>query len=1015
MLRCVPLLLAVLSSAVAVAGPESSELYRHTETRVFDGTESLRVAPGIRSARGFAIDVEILFDDVTAEHRVFEQPGLLLLRMDAPAEGGRLSFFVNIGAQLEPRLYSIEIEPQTWYRVTASWDGSRMWMRVNDRTFRALRTGSPARLDAALEVGGSASFEGARFRGKMKNLRIWSSPLTEVETLLTRRGSHASATRGWFGVGARITTSEEDALVRARIDAPMGVMATASLPADLPDSDVLTLRLAATGGESMKLYAETTAGKREVTVPLIGDGRSHSYAVAMADFPEWRSDLKRLALAFSRDTEEVTLESLQAADDAAGPPEGTVELCYADPPYLRAGRPFTIVARFRNTAGPGGPFSAVLGLPDGVRSLDGTRRDLGRLGYRDTAEAVYRVEADTPLHGVATIALSAHAMTPTTAATRLDVHRARPIVETDAVPAPRPIATKRLVGAHYCPLWKQGARSGGWELIEPFPKREPVLGWYDEHDPDVTDWEIKWALEHGIDFFVYCWYRGSQEGPVRPFLGHALHEGLFHSRYGDRFHFAIMWENQLKGRWGVRSKRDLLENLLPFWLENYFRRPNYLVIDDKPVLFIYQAHRVVEDLGSEAAVRGAFAAMREACVEAGFSGLYILAEDRSTRAANLKRLARLGMDASFSYCWPIANDPDDETAIAAQEDYWRARRDLAVLPDIVTVSMGWDATPWHPSQSKWRLTPQGFETACRKADSFLDTLPAESLGSKMILLDNWNEFGEGHYIFPHREHGFGYLDAVRAAFAATTERHEDVVPEDIGLGPYEELFEAKKRRDAQTRQRRLAPGGDAEGLVAWWTFDEADGSDLAWDYSGHRLGGRLQQASRVQGRHGKALVCDGGSIRVAPDPLLAPRKGITVTAWIKTEIPDQVDRWFLNRIHGGRDNAGYRFGLEHGRLSWAVPQTRWSHHLRAREPLPLGRWVHVAATCDRRTIKVYMDGRLAGTMERFGAVKDNQQPLVIGSYDVGHRAFFRGLLDDLRIYDYAMDAESIRRVARDGY
>jgi len=30
-----------------------------------------------------------------------------------------------------------------------------------------------------------------------------------------------------------------------------------------------------------------------------------------------------------------------------------------------------------------------------------------------------------------------------------------------------------------------------------------VLGWYREGDPELADWQIKWAVEHGITFFAY--------------------------------------------------------------------------------------------------------------------------------------------------------------------------------------------------------------------------------------------------------------------------------------------------------------------------------------------------------------------------------------------------------------------------------------------------------------------------------------------------------------------------------
>ena len=63
-----------------------------------------------------------------------------------------------------------------------------------------------------------------------------------------------------------------------------------------------------------------------------------------------------------------------------------------------------------------------------------------------------------------------------------------------------------------------------------------------------------------------------------------------------------------------------------------------------------------------------------------------------------------------------------------------------------------------------------------------------SMLSRTVLVDNWNEYAEGHYVAPTRHTGFGYLDALRNVFAAAAGPHRDVVPEEIGLGPYDSLF-----------------------------------------------------------------------------------------------------------------------------------------------------------------------------------------------------------------------------------
>ena len=161
----------------------------------------------------------------------------------------------------------------------------------------------------------------------------------------------------------------------------------------------------------------------------------------------------------------------------------------------------------------------------------------------------------------------------------------------DYVPLPKPASADRIIAAHYYPAWKFGAAGlhGGFDDLHGYPERTPLMGYYDEENPKVCDFEIKWALEHGINCFIYCWYR-KKENEKKPVsvdkirCAHGLHEAFFNAKYRDMMQFAIMYENS--GRWGATDKDDLIENLMPFWYENYFKRENYLKLDGKPVLFI---------------------------------------------------------------------------------------------------------------------------------------------------------------------------------------------------------------------------------------------------------------------------------------------------------------------------------------------------------------------------------------------------------------------------------------------
>ena len=364
-------------------------------------------------------------------------------------------------------------------------------------------------------------------------------------------------------------------------------------------------------------------------------------------------------------------------------------------------------------------------------------------------------------------------------------------------PKPSPAdTTPYLIGAQMCPLWKSAK---AWQPITLYPERKPVLGWYDESNPAVTDWEIKYALEHGVSFFLVCWYRAKDnvgQQPIRALYEHWITEGLFKSRQQDKFKFCIMWENANSVAAGIASEDDLLNNLLPYWIDTFFKKSNYLVVEGKPVLAVYNVDKFVKQLGGEAQAAVAVKRMEAVCRAAGFRGLTFMGQHCwGNPIPPTTQMKRLGLSHSFAYHWPsfmgraylpAGAAPDAGRVMAGQEKCWQTMATQA-LPNIVTVSMGWDSTPWGGATSKvrWRLTPDQFKTLCTQAKRVLDQRRSTELEGRMILIDNWNEYGEGHYIFPCQEFGFGYLDAIRSVFAPNAGPHVDVVPADVKLGPYD--------------------------------------------------------------------------------------------------------------------------------------------------------------------------------------------------------------------------------------
>jgi len=355
-----------------------------------------------------------------------------------------------------------------------------------------------------------------------------------------------------------------------------------------------------------------------------------------------------------------------------------------------------------------------------------------------------------------------------------------PVKTVGEIPKPVPADTGDIkVGANFYPGWVPGT-GWGWSVLDPYPNRKPALGYYDDSNPEVIDWQIKWALEHGISFFNVCWFRerGNEGKPVQAWRSDTLENGLLKAKFLSQFQFVLTWENQNAA--GVSSKEDMLENLLPFWIENYFKHPSYLTFDGQPVLFIYSMANFAAQVGGIEHLPELLEAMRERCREAGLKGLIVAGEYRGLQPGPMEELKATGLDASWSYG-------------LEEPEHARLRQEWAILPDIATISVGWDPRPWQDYMGywwtqNWNRTPEEFQEAAAQTKAIVDSYPIGNIGRHIVQLDNWNEWGEGHWLAPSRHVGFGYLEAIRRVFAPESTQPINLIPEDVDLGPYDEPY-----------------------------------------------------------------------------------------------------------------------------------------------------------------------------------------------------------------------------------
>lgn len=195
---------------------------------------------------------------------------------------------------------------------------------------------------------------------------------------------------------------------------------------------------------------------------------------------------------------------------------------------------------------------------------------------------------------------------------------------------------------------------------------------------------------------------------------------------------------------------------------------------------------------------------------------------------------------------------------------------------------------------------------------------------------------------------------------------------------------------------------------ASYNFNENTGTTAA-DSSGNGRALTVSGASWVAGHTGSALSNTSNSTTGAiSSTLLEPSAAITMMAWIKPLLLTAgQDNFAFGFFNGGSTRAAIftqrssfgagdvlQFQLSNGGLTFV-----------AGTALTVNTWVHVAATYDGSSVKIYQDGTVTGTGSLSGALASNSDFYVAGGASLGFET--QVVVDDLRIFDTALTQTQI--------
>ncbi len=201
------------------------------------------------------------------------------------------------------------------------------------------------------------------------------------------------------------------------------------------------------------------------------------------------------------------------------------------------------------------------------------------------------------------------------------------------------------------------------------------------------------------------------------------------------------------------------------------------------------------------------------------------------------------------------------------------------------------------------------------------------------------------------------------------------------------------------------------GCIAWWPGD-MNAADVVGGHDGTLAGDTAFAPARV----GNGFLFDGtnDSVTIPHDAALnVPSTGFTVEFWMKAgkDQPDAIAS-IVDKDHSAVDATGWEVSCWRatGRLSFGIGDGSTFPLCTNRTDVLNDQLHHVAFAWDRTNWLIYVDGVLENSLHR-PTVANNTRPLRFGYHwgdgsDTPMR-FFRGLLDEVRIYNRALSGREI--------
>ena len=323
----------------------------------------------------------------------------------------------------------------------------------------------------------------------------------------------------------------------------------------------------------------------------------------------------------------------------------------------------------------------------------------------------------------------------------------------------------------------------------------PLLGeTYYASDPSVIYQQIEWAVEYGVDAFSIEWTTPRGVGQD---MEVTLDDVFLKSPNINKVRWAIFYDFPLR----LDQTPNLDVNVVPninfdqpdvyntfvsdfvHFAKKYFGNPQYLTIDDRPVIYIWATNSFIGNLA------GAMQEARDQVSELGYD-VFIVGDEVCVGCFNQQHAALFDGSSTFTMLIP-GLDPAEMVDVGEATvkvdgafQWWTDRiagLKVAGREDLVNFQPAWapqyDERNWifdHPLYVPAQSKDQVIEMAM-VARKYAE--PVGSNGLKLIWINTWNNWAETTTIeptanlepkYPAGNYQFDMLEVVREVFGSET-------------------------------------------------------------------------------------------------------------------------------------------------------------------------------------------------------------------------------------------------------